>query len=976
MYVRNILRLSILVISILLFTNISVMQQTMANDTLQAVGGIKYTVDKIAGSGNESDDDDSEFLNPYTASFPGAEQTDQEQTQYDNYRFGLRYGLWGAQSFKPSLETLTKVELLVGKGGFPPNDLVVSIRDSPSGSDLTSVFMSADELQFGVHWIEFDFPDISVVSGDTYYIVLHTVGGSVCNCYLWGFGHNTSYDDGSLLYSGNSGYSWSNFEMYDFDFITYGIGYGSNNPPDAPSNPYPENSSENISLNPILGVIVSDPNGDIMNVSFYNASDNNLIDIDYDVISGDTASVAWHGLQYNTTYSWYAIANDSKSETMSDTWIFTTFSDDVNHPPLKPENPLPENGSVDINTSPKLSVDVIDPDDDTMNVSFYNATNNEIIGIVNDVDSRGEASIDWPDLAYNTTYSWYAIANDSKSETMSDTWHFLTESPGVNHPPDMPSNPDPTNNSTGVGLFADLWWSSDDIDGDLITYDVYFEANDSTPDILVSVNQFSTHYDPGYLENDTIYYWQIVAWDSHGNNISGPIWHFTTKESNQNNPPNMPTNPSPSNGKTRVSKNPTLSVFVSDPDGDALSVKFYNAGNDILIASYDFIKNNSTAEVTWAGLRSGTTYNWYAVVNDTMLENRSDTWSFTTKSASSNNYNSGYTPTSAPIADAGGPYESYVGIETIFDGSRSTEPITSYEWEFGDGSIGTGVSPTHIYTAVGKYTVNLTVIGPGGTDTNVAYATIVEKPNLPPTNPEVDGTQDGTKNTEYNYTALSTDADNDTIQYIFNWNDGKTSTTEFLSNGTYTTQTHSWTSAGVYTITVKASDNKTESGTTKYVVLIDTWLINDKIKGYLIDDDSDGIYDLFHNDSSGEETDVELQEDGKYIIDDDGDGKWDYIYDTETDILTDYVGTDNSSDLSLCVLGILIIIVIIILIIIFWVKKQDKKSEEKLKETTKDKEEKKPDKTKKKSKKSEKIVNKNLSSGRSAKDKKKPVKKD
>jgi len=975
MYVRNIRRLSILVISILLFTNISVMQQTMADDTLQAVGGIRYTVEEIAGSGIESDDGNSDFFNPYTTSFPGLEQTDQEQTQYDYYRFGLRHGLWGAQSFKPSLETLTKVELLVGKGGFPPNDLVVSIRDSPTGSDLTSVFMSADELQFGVHWIEFDFPDISVNIENSYYIVVHTFGGSVCHCYLWGFGCNTSYEDGSLFYSGNSGYSWNNFEMYDFCFITYGIGYESNNPPDVPSNPYPENNSENISLNPIISVIVSDPNMDMMNVSFYNASDDDLIDIDYDVSSGDTASVAWHGLHYNTTYSWYAIANDSKSETMSDTWIFTTFSDGVNHPPLKPENPLPENESVDINTSPKLSVDVIDPDDDTMNVSFYNATNNEIIGIVTDVDSRGKASIDWPDLAYNITYSWYAIANDSKSETMSDTWQFITESPGVNHPPDVPSNPDPTNNSTGVGLFADLWWSSDDIDGDLITYDVYFESNDSTPDILVSVNQFSTHYDPGYLENDTIYYWQIVAWDSYGNNISGPIWHFTTKESQQNNPPNIPTNPSPSNGKTGVSKNPTLSAYVSDPDGDALSVKFYNAGNDILIASYDFIRNNSTAEVTWPGLSSGTKYTWYAVVNDTMLENRSDTWSFTTKRASNNNHNSGYTPPSAPIADAGGPYESYVGIGITFDGSRSTEAITSYEWEFGDGSTGTGVSPTHVYTAVGKYTVNLTVIGPGGTDTNVTYTTIVEKPNLPPTHPEVDGTQDGTKDTEYNYTALSTDADNDTIQYIFNWNDGKTSTTEFLLNGTSTTQTHSWTSAGVYTITVKASDNKTESGTTEYIVLIDTWLIDDKIKGHLIDNDSNGIYDLFHNTSSGEETDVELQEDSTYLIDDDNDGKWDYIYDPETDILTDYVETDNISDLFLCALGAFAILVIIILIVIFWVKKKDKKYEEKLKETTKDKKEEKLDKTKKKSKKSEKNVNKKQNSGKSAKDKKKPVKK-
>ena len=975
MYVKNIRRLSILVISILLLTNISVMQQTMANSTLHAVGGIWYTGEGIADSGIESDDGNSEFFNPYVTSFPGSEQPDQEQTQYDNYRFAIRHGLWGAQSFKPSLEMLTKVDLLVGKGGFPPNDLVVSIRDSLTGSDLTSVFMSADELPYGVHWIEFDFPDISVTVENSYYIVVHTFGGSVCNCYLWGFGRNTSYDDGSLLYSGSSGDSWNNFEMYDFCFITYGIGYEPDNPPDMPSNPDPENNSENISLNPVLSVTVSDPDdGDVLDVYFYNASDESLIGVDYDVSSGDIASVAWHSLHYNTTYSWYAIANDSKSETMSDTWQFTTAPPGVNHPPDKPINPFPENNSENISLNTTVSVTVSDPDNDIMNVTFYDALDQSLIDINYNVPNGSIALGDWLNLSYNTTYSWYTIVNDSKSETKSDTWSFTTADIGYNHPPDMPSNPDPANNSTGVGLFADLWWSSGDLDGDLITYDVYFEANDSTPDILVSENQFSTHYDPGYLENDTLYYWQIVAWDSHGNNTSGSIWHFTTKESQQNNPPNVPTNPSPSNGKTGVSKSPTLSVYVSDPDGDALSVKFYNAGDDILIANYSHIRNNSTAEVMWSGLSSGTTYTWYAVVNDTMLENRSDPWSFTTKSTSNNNDNSGYTPPSAPIADAGGPYESYVGIGITFDGSGSTDSITSYGWEFGDESTGTGVSPTHVYTAVGKYTVNLTVIGPGGTDTNVTYATIVEKPNLPPTIPEVDGPQDGTKDTEYNYTALSTDADNDTIQYVFNWGDGETNTTEFLSNGTSTTQTHSWTSAGVYTITVKASDNKTVSGTTEYVVLIDVWLIDDKIKGYLIDDDSDGIYDLFHNDSSGEETDVEQQNDGTYLIDDEGDGTWDYIYDPETDILTVYE-TEATGNTSWYALGLILLLVIIVLIIIFWVTGKNKKSKAKSKEKTEEEKVENQDKTKKDPKKSEKTANKKQNSGKSGKNTKKSGKK-
>jgi PKD repeat protein len=36
------------------------------------------------------------------------------------------------------------------------------------------------------------------------------------------------------------------------------------------------------------------------------------------------------------------------------------------------------------------------------------------------------------------------------------------------------------------------------------------------------------------------------------------------------------------------------------------------------------------------------------------------------------------------------------------------------QWAFGDGGTSTEENPTHIYTAVGSYTVTLSVSGPGG----------------------------------------------------------------------------------------------------------------------------------------------------------------------------------------------------------------------------------------------------------------------
>ncbi len=65
-----------------------------------------------------------------------------------------------------------------------------------------------------------------------------------------------------------------------------------------------------------------------------------------------------------------------------------------------------------------------------------------------------------------------------------------------------------------------------------------------------------------------------------------------------------------------------------------------------------------------------------------------------------------------PIADAGGPYTGVAGALISFDGSRSSDPDgdpLTYDWDFGDGTIGSGITPTHTYLAAGTYTVTLTV---------------------------------------------------------------------------------------------------------------------------------------------------------------------------------------------------------------------------------------------------------------------------
>jgi YD repeat-containing protein len=66
----------------------------------------------------------------------------------------------------------------------------------------------------------------------------------------------------------------------------------------------------------------------------------------------------------------------------------------------------------------------------------------------------------------------------------------------------------------------------------------------------------------------------------------------------------------------------------------------------------------------------------------------------------------------SPVAEAGGPYTAAVNTAIQLDGRGSTDAdgqIYGYNWNFGDGTTGTGGTPSHIYSSPGTYTVSLTV---------------------------------------------------------------------------------------------------------------------------------------------------------------------------------------------------------------------------------------------------------------------------
>ncbi len=81
-----------------------------------------------------------------------------------------------------------------------------------------------------------------------------------------------------------------------------------------------------------------------------------------------------------------------------------------------------------------------------------------------------------------------------------------------------------------------------------------------------------------------------------------------------------------------------------------------------------------------------------------------------------------------PIADFPNPVAVCDGNPVQFN-DNSTGSIATYTWDFGDGQVGQGADPTHLYAGIGVYDVTLTTVSANGcSDTATGSAEIIVGP--------------------------------------------------------------------------------------------------------------------------------------------------------------------------------------------------------------------------------------------------------
>jgi len=134
----------------------------------------------------------------------------------------------------------------------------------------------------------------------------------------------------------------------------------------------------------------------------------------------------------------------------------------------------------------------------------------------------------WNGASPNQT--WYLGARDRASGEVGYIDFFeLWVTYSVNDSPDEPSDEDPSDGDTDVSISKNLDWSCSDPNNDTLYYTVYFEKNDSTPTDTIKTNATGSSADPGTLDYNSHYYWQVKADDQNGGVTLGSVWDFYTK---------------------------------------------------------------------------------------------------------------------------------------------------------------------------------------------------------------------------------------------------------------------------------------------------------------------------------------------------------------------------------------------------------------------------------------------------------------
>ena len=134
----------------------------------------------------------------------------------------------------------------------------------------------------------------------------------------------------------------------------------------------------------------------------------------------------------------------------------------------------------------------------------------------------------------------------------------------------------------------------------------------------------------------------------------------------------------------------------------------------------------------------------------------------------------------------------FLGQDTHFTNDTIGYPVPTYAWDFGDGGTSTTVDPTHVYQAVGTYTVTLVATNSAGSDAFVDPVRIVDVP--PSASFFFDTHVEVGETSQFHNTSTGTNLD-----FVWDFGDGNT--------GMEKDPAHAYQTEGVYTVNLTATNS-------------------------------------------------------------------------------------------------------------------------------------------------------------------------
>ncbi len=297
---------------------------------------------------------------------------------------------------------------------------------------------------------------------------------------------------------------------------------------------------------------------------------------------------------------------------------------------ISPEVELigPDHGSVITETEVDLQVDITDPLENGLNITYY-GEDDQKIGEIKNITSEEESSIRWQGLEKDKTYGWYVVVDNGVEKTESRTWEFtISSEEELTRPENIYPSTGSIINETSVTLTTEI-----DLEYAIPENISFYNAQDDESDeskLIETKEDFDSSRVSVKWEDrkpGETYRWYVVS-QYEDKTSKSEIWNFTVKDTSSS--ICRPRNPYPKDGEVDVSLNTTLSAEVYHDDDRDVNVSFYMGEARSHIGCDYLVKNGSRAEIEINELEKNTTYTWFVEVTDEDENLTSKTWSFST----------------------------------------------------------------------------------------------------------------------------------------------------------------------------------------------------------------------------------------------------------------------------------------------------------------------------------------------------------